>query len=75
MSESLRRPPGKWGRGLSAYRRFRGYDSFLKDTVKQVISEATILTAALMTAEESYTTMAALTDQYGIQGDDFEVLR
>jgi hypothetical protein len=38
---------------------FRSYDALIKDTVKQVVSEAVILTAALMSAEESYTTKRA----------------
>jgi len=39
--------------------KFRSYDSLIKDTVRQVVSESAILTAALMTAEESYTTKRA----------------
>ncbi len=44
---------------LEIHKRFRSYDAFIKDTVRQVVGEATILTAALMTAEESYTTKRA----------------
>lgn len=51
--------PGDPAQILEIHKRFRGYDSFVKDTIKQVIGEATILTAALMTAEESYTTKRA----------------
>ena len=44
---------------LEIHKVFRSYDSLIKDTVRQVIGESTILTAALMTAEESYTTKRA----------------
>ena len=44
---------------IEIHKKFRSYDSLIKDTVRQVVSEATILTAALMTAEESYTTKRA----------------
>lgn len=44
---------------LAIHQRFRSYDALMRDTVKQVVSEAVILTAALMTAEESYTTKRA----------------
>jgi hypothetical protein len=44
---------------IEIHKKFRSYDSLIKDTVKQVVSEATILTAALMTAEDSYTTKRA----------------
>ena len=38
---------------------FRSYESLIRDTVKQVVSESVILTSALMSAEESYTTKRA----------------
>lgn len=38
---------------VEIHKKFRSYDSIIKDTVRQVVSEAVILTAALMTAEES----------------------
>lgn len=41
------------------HRKFRSYDAVVRDTVKQVVSESVILTAALMSAEESYTTKRA----------------
>lgn len=44
---------------LEIHKRFRSYDSLIKDTVRQNLAEATILTAALMTAEDSYTTKRA----------------
>ena len=44
---------------LAIHKVFRSYDSLVKDTVRQVIGESTILTAALMTTEESYTTKRA----------------
>lgn len=44
---------------LAIHKVFRSYDALIKDTVRQVIGESTILTAALMTAEESYTTKRA----------------
>lgn len=44
---------------IEIHQKFRSYDSLIKDTVKQVVCEAVILTAALMSAEESYTTKRA----------------
>lgn len=44
---------------IDIHKHFRSYESLIKDTVKQVVAEATILTASLMTAEESYTTKRA----------------
>lgn len=44
---------------IDIHKKFRSYDALIKDTVKQVVSESVILTAALMTAEESYTTKRA----------------
>lgn len=44
---------------LEIHRRFRSYNSLIKDTVKQVVAESVILTAALMSAEESYTNKRA----------------
>lgn len=44
---------------LDIHRKFRSYDSLVKDTIKQVVAESVILTAALMSAEESYTTKRA----------------
>jgi hypothetical protein len=44
---------------VDIHKHFRSYDALIKDTVKQVVAEATILTASLMTAEESYTTKRA----------------
>lgn len=44
---------------IEIHRKFRSYDALIKDTVKQVVSEAVILTSAFMSAEESYTTKRA----------------
>ena len=44
---------------VDIHKHFRSYEALIKDTVKQVVAEATILTASLMTAEESYTTKRA----------------
>lgn len=44
---------------IDIHKNFRSYNALIHDTVRQVVSEATILTAALMTAEESYTTKRA----------------
>lgn len=44
---------------IEIHKKFRSYDSLVKDTIKQVVSESVILTAALMSAEESYTTKRA----------------
>lgn len=44
---------------VEIHRKFRSYDALIKDTVKQVVSEAVILTSAFMSAEESYTTKRA----------------
>lgn len=41
---------------INLHNKFRGYDVFVHDGVQQLINEAVILTAALMSAEESYTT-------------------
>lgn len=44
---------------IDIHKSFRSYESLIKDTVKQVVSESVILTSALMSAEESYTTKRA----------------
>lgn len=44
---------------IEIHKRFRSYDALVKDTIKQVVAESVILTAALMSAEESYTTKRA----------------
>ena len=44
---------------IDIHKHFRSYESLIKDTVNQVVAESTILTASLMTAEESYTTKRA----------------
>jgi hypothetical protein len=44
---------------LEIHGKFRGYEALVFEGVQQVVSEAVILTAALMTAEESYTTRRA----------------
>lgn len=44
---------------INIHKKFRSYDSLVKDTIKQVVAESVILTAALMSAEESYTTKRA----------------
>ncbi|MCG3205638.1 MAG: hypothetical protein KCHDKBKB_02360 [Elusimicrobia bacterium] len=44
---------------IEIHRKFRSYGSLVKDTLKQVVGESVILTAALMSAEESYTTKRA----------------
>jgi hypothetical protein len=44
---------------IDIHKHFRSYDSLIKDTIKQVVAESTILTASLMTAEESCTTKRA----------------
>jgi hypothetical protein len=44
---------------VDLHQKFRGYDAVIRDTIDQVVSEAVILTAALMSAEESYTTKRA----------------
>lgn len=44
---------------IDIHKHFRSYDSLIKDTVKQVVGESVILTASLMTAEQSYTTKRA----------------
>lgn len=44
---------------LDIHNKFRSYDALVFEGVQQVVSEAVILTAALMTAEESYTTRRA----------------
>lgn len=41
---------------LKIHERFRGYDGLKQDGMRQLMAEAIILTAALMSAEESYTT-------------------
>ena len=44
---------------LAIHSKFRSYDALLKDTVRQVVAESVILTATLMSAEESYTNKRA----------------
>jgi len=44
---------------LDVHSKFRSYDSLVHEGIQQVVSESVILTAALMTAEESYTTQRA----------------
>lgn len=44
---------------IEIHKMFRSYDALTRDTIKQVVSESVILTAALMSAEESYTTKRA----------------
>lgn len=44
---------------LEIHKKFRSYKALIKDTVKQIVSESVILTSALMSAEESYTTKRA----------------
>ena len=44
---------------IEIHSKFRSYDSLIRDTVKQIVSESVILTSALMSAEESYTTKRA----------------
>lgn len=44
---------------IGIHKVFRSYSNLINDTVRQVVGESTILTAALMTAEESYTTKRA----------------
>jgi hypothetical protein len=44
---------------LEIHDKFRGYDALVFEGVQQVVAESVILTAALMTAEESYTTRRA----------------
>ena len=41
---------------LKIHQRFRSYEGLKKDGMRQLMSESIILTAALMSAEESYTT-------------------
>ncbi len=41
---------------ISLHKSFRSYENFVNQAVRQVVSEAVILTAALMASEESYTT-------------------
>lgn len=41
---------------IALHTKFRGYEVFVHDGVQQLINEAVILTSALMSAEESYTT-------------------
>lgn len=44
---------------LAIHQRFRSYESLLADSVKPIVSESVLLTAAMMSAEESYTTKRA----------------
>ena len=44
---------------VEIHKKFRSYDALIKDTVRQVVAESVILTSALMSAEESYTTKRA----------------
>lgn len=44
---------------LDVHQKFRSYESLVHEGIQQVVSESVILTAALMTAEESYTTQRA----------------
>jgi len=44
---------------IKIHKRFRGFDNLKFQLIKQVVQEAVILTAALMSAEESYTTKRA----------------
>lgn len=44
---------------LDIHSKFRSYNALIQDTIEQVVSESVILTSALMSAEESYTTKRA----------------
>ncbi len=44
---------------IQIHKNFRTYEALIRDTVEQVVSESIILTSALMSAEESYTTKRA----------------
>lgn len=49
---------------ISLHKRFRSYQGFQREGVEQLVKEAVSLTAALMTADESYTTKRALFSEW-----------
>jgi hypothetical protein len=44
---------------LDIHQKFRSYNALVSETIRQVVSESVLLTAALMNTEESYTTKRA----------------
>lgn len=44
---------------LEIHQKFRSYNALVNETIRQVVSESVLLTAALMSTEESYTTKRA----------------
>jgi hypothetical protein len=51
--------PGDPKKILDIHQKFRSYNALVTETIRQVVSESVLLTAALMSAEESYTTKRA----------------
>lgn len=49
---------------IDLHKRFRSYSGFQREGVEQLVKEAVSLTAALMTADESYTTKRALFSEW-----------
>jgi hypothetical protein len=44
---------------IDIHKKFRSYDALVRETIEQVVRESVMLSAALMSAEESYTTKRA----------------